>query len=390
MLDAAAKNGIVVFASSAGRFVLLPECRMAGQYRYFAIKPQRQRVSLRDRREVEVNVPLPSDGPASGPPVSLDLVRVGRLTTTRRTGAGAALLGSCDGASHFARTLSVGQVVGEALGPGQQPACLGAPIEEGLPSALCRRFLRAELVALKNAKLETSGGDITFCPAGWALSEGACVPRDGAGTFECRDDAAECRVQCERGSAPSCARIGYLLAHGEGGFVRNEAEAVPFYQRACELGHAPACFYLGVMYALEGQPRKDEKVASDYWDQACADGFPAACSNLGLMRARDASTPAERGRAIDLLARACAGGDPLGCMNAALVMRRSDVEPPEQEVGLLLDLSCDGDVAAGCLQLSDWLARHGAPPETTQSALDKACRLGSPEACSRKPASREM
>lgn len=383
-LEAAAKAGLAVFASSGGRFVLLPECRMAGQYRYFGIKPRRQHVVLGDARQIDVNVAVLNGAAVVAPPLEMDLVRVGRLTTTRRTGEDAALLGSCHGASHFARTLSVGEVVGAAAAGPSTSTCLGAPLDQSLPSPACRHFLRAELVALTNAKLDTANGSISFCPPGWALSEGVCVERMGAKAYDCRDDPSECRAQCDRGNGPSCTRLGYLIAHGERGFVRNERQALSFYERACTLGHPAGCFNAGVMHALDGTHRQDETLAASYWDQACSDGYPAACSNLGLLRARDRA-PAERERAVSLLGRACAGGDPVGCLNAAVVLRRAGGATAEPEVGHLLDLACDGDVANACLELAGWLSAHGATAQTARAALDKACRLGSTEACASAP-----
>ena len=50
-------------------------------------------------------------------------------------------------------------------------------------------------------------------------------------------------------------------------------------------------------------------------------------------------------------------------------------------VGALLTDACDGDVATGCFALSVWLSRHGGGPGATKDLVDKACRLGSREAC---------
>jgi hypothetical protein len=77
-------------------------------------------------------------------------------------------------------------------------------------------------------------------------------------------------------------------------------------------------------------------------------------------------------------------------MNAAVVLRRSTAPTADQEEGALLDLACDGDVARGCAQLAEWLARHGAAPEVSRTALDKACRLGAAEACREKPEVQEL
>jgi hypothetical protein len=77
-------------------------------------------------------------------------------------------------------------------------------------------------------------------------------------------------------------------------------------------------------------------------------------------------------------------------MNAAVVMRRREPATVDQDVGALLDLACDGDVAAGCLELAGWLAQHGAAQGAASAALEKACRLGSQDACRKQPAVQEL
>jgi hypothetical protein len=385
-LEHAAKSGLVVFSASDGRLTLLPNCRMNGQYRYFAIKPRRQHVALKDHRLVEVNVAPEAGASVPAAPVAFEMIRVGRLTTTRRTAEGAGLLGSCDGATHYARTLSVGEVLAGAI----PPACSTATASDALPPPGCRRFLRAELVALAGARFDTANGAIAFCPTEWAVSDGVCVERATAKGYECRDDPQECRSQCDLGDAASCTRLGYLLAHGEQGFVRDDKRALSFYERACGVGYAPGCFNIGVLHATAGEAPKEQQIAATYWDRACADGYPPACSNLGALYARDASSTKARARAVALFARACSGGDPVGCMNAAVVMRRLEQADVDHDVGALLDLACDGDVAAGCLELAGWLAQHDAPQATANAALEKACRLGAQDACRQHPAIQEM
>ena len=116
--------------------------------------------------------------------------------------------------------------------------------------------------------------------------------------YECLDDPAECRVQCDRGSAPSCTRLGYLLAHGQAGFLRDERQALTFYERACSAGYPAACFNIGVFYSSDGDVQKNEALAERYWRRACDDGYAAACSNLGVLQMQSRSRPIDRERAL--------------------------------------------------------------------------------------------
>jgi hypothetical protein len=381
-MERAVKNGLVVFSASDGRLALLPDCRMNGQYRYFATSPRRQHVVLNDRRIVDVNVAHEAGAPVPPSPAVFEMIRVGRLTTTRRTGEGTGLLGSCEGATHYARTLSLGEVL---AGP-PPPACSAATAGDASPPPGCRRFLRAELVALSGARFDTEDGAMAFCPAAWVLSDGVCVERATAKGYECREDPRECRIQCDLGDTASCTRLGSFLAYGQQGFVRDDKRALGYYERACAAGYAPACFNMGLLHAAAGDARQ-EQLAAAYWERACADGYPPACSKLGALHAGEASSPPARARAVELFARACSGGEPDGCMNAVVVMRRMEQAEVDQDIGALLDLACDGDVAAGCFELAGWLAQHGAAQGTANAALEKACRLGAQDACHQPPAS---
>jgi hypothetical protein len=381
LLAGAAEGGLVVFAASGSHVQLLAACRMSGRYQYLGLSPQEQHVTLADDAQVRVNLALDSVSPPPRSPLTLDLVHVGRLATTRRAARGAVLVGACAGATHFARTLSIGETRAGADGVDRRPRCGGASPNDRSPPTQCRRFLRAELVGLRAGTFDTADAGIRFCPSGWALADDVCVRRAPASVYECLDDPAECRVQCDRGSAPSCTRLGYLLAHGEAGFLRDERQALTFYERACSAGYPAACFNIGVLYSSEGDVQKDEALAERYWRRACDDGYAAACSNLGVLQMQGRSRPIDRERAFSYFGRACAGGEPHSCLNAVHIMGEEERAQADPVVGALLTDACDGDVATGCFALSVWLSRHGGGPAATKDLVDKACRLGSREAC---------
>jgi len=235
-LAGAALRGLAVFAASGTDVHLLPGCRIEGRYRYLGVVPQQQHVVLSDDAQVRVNLALESGSSAPRSPLTLDLAYVGRLATTRRTAKDATLEGSCDGATHFARVLSVGETGSDAAGIDRRAGCAAASANDRGPPQQCQRFLRAELIGLRDATYDTANGGISFCPSGWALAGDICVSRPSAPAYECLDEPSDCRAQCDRGSAPSCTRLGYLLAHGEAGFLRDDRQALTLYERACSAG----------------------------------------------------------------------------------------------------------------------------------------------------------
>lgn len=381
-LERDAKEGLAVVSASGTGITLLPDCQLEGHYRYFAITPQHQRHLIKDEAEARANLAL---DPALAPPrtpLTLDVILVGRLATTRRAAQGAKLVGSCAGATHFARTLSVGEVVTNSGGSAPPLRCLTATVDDVLPPPGCRRFLGAELVALSDAKFDTTSDTIRFCPSGWALADDLCVEVRPGIVYECADDnPKDCQAQCDRGNAASCTRLGFLAAHGSAGFHQDDRRALELYNRACTAGYPPACFNIGVLYSLEGTVQKDDGTAERFWHRACSDGYPAACSNLGLLYERSESVPHDEDRALSFFSRACAGGDPIGCMNALVLVRRQRKASSDQDIGLFLRLACDGDVSTACFDLADWLNGHGADPGATRKLLEQACRLGLKRAC---------
>ena len=380
-LTAAARGGLAVFAASGTNVRLLPGCQMDGRYQYLGVNPQRQHVALADDAQVRINLALGPDALPPRSPLTLDLLHIGTLATTRRSGEGAVLAGACAGATHFARTLSVGETGPVAERVDSRTGCAAASTNDIGPPKQCHRFLGVELVGLRDATFDTADGGITFCPSGWALADDICLPRAAAAIHECADEPADCRAQCDRGSAPSCTRLGYLLAHGERGFVRDDKQALTFYERACSAGYPPACFNIGVLHWSDTTVQKNEGLAEQYWRRACSAGYAAACSNLGVLHMQAGPRPVDRERAVYYFTRACAGGEPHGCLDAVRVIDGQQRTHFDGDVGALLTAACDGDVAAACLDLSIWLSQHGGTPEATKDLVSKACRLGARQAC---------
>jgi hypothetical protein len=374
-LEDATQIGLAVFGTVAGRAVLLPACRISGHYSYIGTAPRPQHISLEGARAIAINVASSATEPPPAGPLEVDLYRVGRFATTRPNAQRATLIGTCAGATHFARSLSIGGVQ-TARGGGAGSECAAARAGDAAPPLACHRFLRAELVAIDAQAVAGPPTSDDLCPQGWALSGGVCVPRDGNRPHQCADDPMECRIQCNLGSAGSCARLGGMLARGENGFRRDDRQALTFYERACERGDRAACSDLGVLYATAGAPVRDPQRALTLWRTACDDGLAQACTRLGLAEGRPAG-----GGAAPSLRRACAGGDPVGCLHAAMASRDTTADGGGNDVGVLLDLACDGEVARGCLELAAWMKKRGAPIGATADVTDKACRLGAVEAC---------
>ncbi len=102
-------------------------------------------------------------------------------------------------------------------------------------------------------------------------------------------DLAAIRARAAANDVDALNTLGTLFSNGQG-VAQNDAEALRYYARAAELGHAPANFNLGMMHELgRGTPR-DLKGAFGYYLKAAESGFAPAQFNVGNMYANGIGT----------------------------------------------------------------------------------------------------
>ncbi len=95
------------------------------------------------------------------------------------------------------------------------------------------------------------------------------------------------RPACDAGFADGCFSIANMLSNDPLGFGRGP-EIIALFQKACDLDHVGACYFLGVIYA-RGQygATVDPSKARALHERACKDdGFWACQMVLGPGRAR--------------------------------------------------------------------------------------------------------
>jgi TPR repeat protein len=101
--------------------------------------------------------------------------------------------------------------------------------------------------------------------------------------------AALLRRACDLGFAQGCLFLGWAYEKGKhhvlpelrGSVGKSDAEAAAFYERGCHHGDALSCYELGDAY-INGRLglQKDAKAGMELLRQACEDGFPKACETL--------------------------------------------------------------------------------------------------------------
>lgn len=93
------------------------------------------------------------------------------------------------------------------------------------------------------------------------------------------------RKAAELGHAGACNNLGVCYDHGYG-VTSDAAEAMKWYRRAAELGDSDACFNLGICYANGRGVAKDMTEAAKWYRKAAESGDDQARRLLKELEAR--------------------------------------------------------------------------------------------------------
>jgi TPR repeat protein len=130
-----------------------------------------------------------------------------------------------------------------------------------------------------------------------------------------------------------------------------EATGPDIFRQACERGHGPSCYILGLQYQRGRIVPKDAVHAFDMFTLACAKGSPRGCGRLGEVYFLGLGTPVNKLRALESFERACMGGYGPACFNAGILYRRGDTGRKNDAYGLRrIQQACELGVRAACPQ----------------------------------------
>lgn len=203
---------------------------------------------------------------------------------------------------------------------------------------------------------------------------------------ECaKQDAADCRVQCDRGSAISCRYLGYALLDGTG-VDRDEVEAARVLYRACAANDGEGCAQLGYVLAEGTSIGRNLKKSAVYYEKSCALGYASGCTGIGFAYSRGEGVERDRDRAASLYERACVLGDGAGCFNVGqLELEQADDDRKPGRAAESFRRGCDLDDASACTQLAFLLAEGptGVAKDVSEAGrlFQRACRAGEKVAC---------
>ena len=92
------------------------------------------------------------------------------------------------------------------------------------------------------------------------------------------------KTMCNAGDASICLSVGIIYDEGKQGISVDDGQAAIYYRKACDLGSAKGCAYLGLMYGNGEGVNRDLNTALYYLDKGCAKGHQKACENADAVR----------------------------------------------------------------------------------------------------------
>jgi TPR repeat protein len=424
-LEAAMKKGIAVVAYDCASLRVLTACRVAdGKYEYAGVSRKEEVIQMTSSDDVAANLPINaakvSAEVSSGRSIDLALVRVGTKNTTRAVAQGD-LTGDCDGATHFVRGATLGAFAMATGSSGKAAAvaemfaygasaksaserkglnkdgsldeCRKSDPDAESPPTECRAPISVELVPIAAPKVadaaSAKGKDAKAkdddakeapsfenpCPEGYAFTGGKCTKAPVAAKLCDPKNEAECKSECDKGSAESCFNFGRLAR-------RDRARAVPAFTKACEGGVADACGELGKLLEPDAQKSKNVKAealqALTWAEKGCRDGSGYACEIAGDLLTLDAELQiVDYPRGMKRYTRGCNLGNADACSMAANELLSGKNVPRDAARAIaMLGQACLGGSASECDDLGGLFETGKAKGSTEGLKVDPVAAYG--------------
>lgn len=415
------RKGVVVVSYDCTELRVLANCRLAdGSYDYAGVTPQERVVQMKSADDLKTNLPL-SAGKlgaelSSGRSIDLALVTIGLHSTTIERLTRGELTGACDGATHFVQNASLGaysmatgsagkvKAVAEvfsvgasggsesmrsvATNAGSLPECREADSDAPTPPKRCRAPLTVQLQPIvgddapkpppppADPKAKTIEATENPCRDGYFFTNGICTKEAPTAHLCAPKDAADCKVQCERGSFESCYNFALTMPYG----TRSEP-----LTKACDNGVAKACGQLGHELRNYDAP-KDAPInvkAKELMQRGCKGGSGDSCEYLGDILG--GAYPKE-GEDVAAIGRAYTRGCNLGAEGACfwlgtMHMNDSGLPGADKAIGReVLDRSCAADYEPSCSSLAEAIQElpKGDPARDMERAYRSASKVCGP------------
>lgn len=429
-LEASMKDGIVVVKYDCNEMTILPGCKAKeASYTYAGVSRKEQVVQMKSMDDLQANVPVNSGKLGaelkSGRAIDVAMVMVGKQSTTVADLAADQLEGSCDGATHFVRSASLGafsmatgsvgkaaavaEMFGVGVGAkseserkalnrdGSLESCKTSDPDQEAPPSECRAPIRLQLVPItevvkvgvakteKAAEKKDVASEENPCPPGYKFVDEICTVEDGKPFLCDPKDEAECKAQCDAGHADSCLNYGNIVRrkNGSKGYAKAYGAAMPFFTKACNGESAEGCAALSVATDPdEEQPNFAAlaKTSFGYASRACDLGSAVGCEKAGDMVGDDYYKIEDLTKAFRFYMRGCNLGRGISCWSAAQARFKGKGIPKDGMEGVkLLVKACSGGSVDECNDAANVFeeGKYGVPkrPDMALKLNTIACRM---------------
>lgn len=430
-LEVAMKDGVAVLSYSCTAIKVLPDCHLDGKYGFMGTTRAEQVVQLANADELAVNLPLSGaklgTELARGSTIDVAMVMIGKRRTTWDQPTTADLKGSCEGATHYLRSATVGafamdtgtqgkvraaaEMFGIGASGGSESAkkvhakqgdladCEHASPDSDKAPPQCGAPIRLVLAPIAEAPAKAPGAtapppapapgaapagaprfsrpeEADACPPGLVWAGGKCAKAADVAVHTCKPgDVDDCTAQCGKNDAASCAILGAHYASSN-----QASKAQPPLAKACTAGEAHACTNLGVLTASASGGKGDPQL----FKKGCDGGDAVGCRHLGLAYA----AAKDDAKSFAAFRSSCEGGDAAGCgaVGAAYTNGAGTSKDPVKGVEYKRR-GCDGGDARSCADVAAMLETgKGVPKNEILARMDyqRACfrdPRGAADAC---------
>ena len=251
-------------------------------------------------------------------------------------------------------------------------AALLTHLETPLEIGLLFRRVRAQVLASTNGaqrpheyhSLVSEHYLTRTLATGTAVTVNAAAPADPPRTDSPPVDVTEMpiaalRELAEVGDLDAQIELGQRYQAGDGGVQQDYAEAVRWYRRSADQGHALGQAFLGFMYSKGGGVRQDYGEAVRWYRRSAEQGRALGQSNLGLMYSTGRGVRQDAAEAARWYRRSADQGHSLGQNNLGVLYRDGrGVSQDDAEAVRWFRRSADQDEALGQANLG-WMYENG-------------------------------
>lgn len=407
-LEVAMKDGVALVSYDCKELKIVKGCTLPGGYEFAGVSRKEQVVQMKSSDELAANLPLSvaklSAEMQRGRSIDLAMVMVGKRSAPSNEATREELEGSCEGVTHFVRAATLGAfsmatgtkgkvaAVAELFGAGTNAAsasersnmnkdgsldsCRESKPDAETPPGECQSAIRLELVPFVAARSKDKKGGKggkgekevqaakNPCPPGFSFAGGICTKDAEAPRLCDPKSEADCKAQCDKGHAQSCANLGVLMKKAK----QPRAAYLAVFKKACEGGAGDGCSPYGwSVYPDETKNDpglKKTKAALAIHKRGCDLGSAESCDDVGTVIEDDAFGVENKPMAVEYYRRGCSLGFAMSCWSLAYKYLKGEGVKKDLVAGLkLLARSCDAGVADDCDDLGNIIfqGKFGVP-----------------------------